>query len=405
MISLQANRELLRNGFLPVLVLSAFLQACVSVPPRNPVPEDLVEQAEVVNTSRARFWGDETPSDYEAREQRISRQLAASGIMKSTEGTYLLSISGGGADGAFGAGLLKGWSASGERPEFMIVTGISTGALIAPYAFLGSSYDDELEALYTGFKTADLVKRRSLLSGLTSDAMADPAPLRELLIEHVNSSMIEAIASEWLKGRRLLIGTTNIDAKRPVIWDIGYVATKGTPESEQLIRDVMLASASIPGAFPPVRITVEADGQIYDELHVDGGAARQVFLHAVPVSMQQAADRIGVNRPISLYVIRNAILEPRWSAVEPKLAPVLTASIVTLIQSQGLGDLYRLYLGTVRDGTQFRLASVPFDFDIEPQEMFDAKYMRALFDLAYEAARNGFDWATYPPGIEIDQAE
>ena len=239
---------------------------------------------------------------------------------------------------------------------------------------------------------------------LTGDAMADTAPLRELMKREVDSEMIDAIAAEWLKGRRLFIGTTNIDAKRPVIWDIGYIATKGTPESEQLIRDIMLASASIPGAFPPVRIEVEADdGETYDELHVDGGTARQVFLFAVPVSLQKAAEEIGIFRERTMYVIRNAILEPRWSAVQPKLAPVLTASISTLIRTQGLGDLYRLYLGAVRDGTDFRLASVPLDFDVEPQEMFDPNYMRALFDLAYEASKDGYDWQTSPPGIQIEK--
>ncbi len=231
--------------------------------------------------------------------------------------------------------------------------------------------------------------------------MADTRPLRELMIKHINSAMVDAIAEEWLKGRRLLIGTTNIDTKRPVIWDIGYIATKGTPEAEQLIRDVMLASASIPGAFPPVRITVEADGQVYDELHVDGGTSRQTFLFAVPVDTREVADYVGIKVPITVYVIRNAKLEPRWSAVEPKLAPVLMASVSTLIQTQGLGDLYRLYLATVRDGTNFRLASVPPDFHVEPEEMFDPNYMRALFDVAHQAAKDGYPWATYPPGIEI----
>lgn len=384
-----------------LLSICVGLQACVSVPPRNPVPEALVEKAEVVNTSGVRFWSDKLPEDIDERIRRLRRQLAESGIARPGEVLNLLSISGGGANGAFGAGLLKGWTESGTRPVFMIVTGISTGALIAPFAFLGSEYDDELEALYTGIKTSDLMKRRRLITGLMSDALADTQPLRDLLIKYVDEEMIDTIAVEYLKGRRLLIGTTNIDAKKGVIWNIGYIATKGTPESRQLIRDIMLASASIPGMFPPVRIQVAADGAEYDELHVDGGVSRQVFLHAVPVNVHESARDIGLENPRILYVIRNAMLTPQWSAVKPKLLPVLGASISTLIRTQGMGDLYRLYLGTIRDGTGFRLASVPPEFTATADEDFDPEYMKALFSLAHELARNGYDWETSPPGIEL----
>lgn len=388
---------------LMLLAVGIGLQGCVSVPKRTPVPETLVDQARVANMPSARIWGDEVPDDIDRRISRLGEQLHTSGRAALREVVAFLTLSGGGANGAFGAGLLKGWTESGERPEFLVVTGISTGALIAPYAFLGSDYDDELEALYTGIKTSDLMKRRSLLVGLTSDAMADTKPLRELLKQHIDRRMVDAIAREYERGRRLLIGTTNIDARRPVIWDIGNIATKGTEASRQLIRDVMLASASIPGVFPPVRLQVEVDGTAYDELHVDGGTSRQVFLHAVPISIREAADEIGISNERRIYLVRNAILTPRWSAVKPKLAPVLSASIATLIRTQGLGDLYRIYLGAVRDGTQFKLASIPPDFHAESQEEFDASYMKALFDLGYELSRNGYDWATSPAGIEVLQ--
>ena len=203
-----------------------------------------------------------------------------------TQPRNYLSISGGGADGAFGAGLLKGWSESGTRPEFWAVTGISTGALIAPFAFIGSDYDDELESLYTTLSTSDLVKKRSLIAGLTSDAFGDTAPMREVLQKHIDAEMIEEIAQEYARGRRLLIGTTNLDAKRPVIWNIGAIAAVGTDESAQLIRDVILASASIPGMFPPVRITARIGDEEYDELHVDGGVSSQVFLYPAQVNLQ-----------------------------------------------------------------------------------------------------------------------
>ena len=382
------------------IVFTLTLQSCTSVAPRNSVPGEYIEKATVPGGSFARFWGDELPADAEARIELIRKQLAENEDVEAfTRPHYYLSISGGGANGAFGAGLLKGWSQSGSRPEMTIVTGISTGALIAPFAFLGSDYDDELEQLYTTLSTKDLIKERSLIGGLLSDAMADTQPLRSLLQAKVDDLMIAAIANEFEKGRRLLIGTTNLDAKRPVIWNIGAIAAEGTEESAQLIRDVMLASASIPGIFPPVRITVQVGEQTYDELHVDGGVTSQVFLYPAQLDLSYATGMIGVSGNQTVYVIRNSILHPRWSEVKPKLAPVAFTSISTLIRTQGMGDLYRIYLGAKRDGLDYRLAYIPGDFDLELEEEFDPKYMSALFDLGYELARDGYDWATSPPGV------
>ena len=382
------------------VALVLVLQACASVPPRNAVPEELVDQAAVPGGSTARMWGDTMPPNIDERLEILAGQLAASGdedVLARRK--YYLSISGGGANGAFGAGLLKGWTESGTRPEMWIVTGISTGALIAPFAFIGSSYDDELENLYTTMSTSDLLEKRSLLKGLTGDALMDTAPMRELLRENIDGEMIEKIAREYARGRRLLIGTTNLDAKRPVIWNIGAIAAVGTAESAQLIRDIMLASASIPGVFPPVRITVQVGEQKYDELHVDGGVSSQVFLYPAQLDLRSVATDVGVTGDQRIYVIRNSILQPRWSEVTPKLRPVSLASISTLIRTQGMGDLYRLYLGAKRDNLLFRLAHIPESFDLEPEEAFDPKYMRALFDLAYELSRDGYDWAVSPPGI------
>ena len=387
-------------GVLVTLVVA--LQACVSIPPRNAVPEDMVELAGIPGGSHARMWGDTTPADVDARIELLREQFAASGDEDVyTRDRNYLAISGGGPNGAFGAGLLKGWTESGTRPELWVVTGISTGALIAPFAFLGSDYDDELEGLYTTLSTSDLLKKRSLIKGLTSDALADTAPMRELLKKYVDAEMIAKIAVEYAKGRRLLIGTTNLDAKRPVIWNVGAIAAIGTEESVQLIRDVMLASASIPGMFPPVRITVLVGEQEYDEIHVDGGVSSQVFLYPSQIDLRAGAAALGVTADQTLYIIRNSILEPRWAEVKPKLGGVTRASIATLIRTQGMGDLYRIYLGTKRDQMLFRLAYIPAEFDFESEEAFDPKYMRALFDFAYGLSRDGYDWAISPPGIVL----
>lgn len=383
-----------------IFILSLLLHACVSTPARNPVPEELVRAATIPGIPHARFWGDELPPDMDRRLGLMRQQMLDSGDIDIFDKPHhYLTISGGGLNGAFGAGLLKGWSESGTRPDFWIVTGISTGALIAPFAFLGSQYDDELEELFTGISTSDIVKQRQILVGLTGDALMDNAPLRERLETHVSQEMIEAIAAKYNRGRRLLIGTTNIDTQRPVIWNIGEIAQHGTPESRQLIRDIMLASAAIPGILPPVRIQTQVGDQTYDELHVDGGTSSQVFLYPVQLDIRASAEAIGFTAEQSVYVIRNGALTPRWSPVKPKLAPVVLASIATLIRTQGLGDLYRIYLGTQRDNMQFKLAYIPADFDVVAAEDFDPEYMKALFDLAYELARGGYDWASAPPGV------
>jgi len=348
-----------------LVALTLILQACVSIPPRRAVPMEQINQATVPGGPTARMWGDAAPADLTERLEIFRHQIATNDDMDAqTRPRKYLSISGGGANGAFGAGLLKGWSESGTRPEMWIVTGISTGALIAPYAFLGSDYDDELEDLYTTLSTKDLIKKRSLIVGITSDALADTQPMRDLLKKFVDKAMIAE-----------------------------------TDESAQLIRDVMLASASIPGMFPPVRITVRVGEQEYDELHVDGGVSSQVFLYPAQLDLRAAANFVGVSSEQSVYVIRNSILYPRWSKVDPKVGPVVRTSIETLIRTQGMGDLYRIYLGAKRDEMPFRLAYIPGDFNLKPEEDFDPKYMRALFDLAYELSRDGYDWETSPPGI------
>jgi predicted acylesterase/phospholipase RssA len=388
--------KLKRIASITCLVL--FLYACASA--RHTLPESLADQAEVPGGAAARMWGDELPGDIDARIELIRRQFDSDSEKNIfyRPATYL-ALSGGGANGAFGAGFLKGWSESGTRPEMVIVAGISTGALIAPYAFLGSSYDDELERLYTNMATGDLAAKRSLIRGLFSDALYDTRPLKELLRWEIDEQMILEIAREYRRGRRLLIGTTNLDSQRPVIWNIGAIAQVGTQEANQLIRDIILASASIPGIFPPVRIKVKVGDQVYDEVHVDGGVSTQVFIYPSQIDLQRAARDVGVTGKQTIYVIRNGYLSAHWSEVDMGLGSILISSLDTIIRTQGLGDLYRIYLGAVRDKALFKLAYIPDDFEIESNELFDPEYMKALFDMAYEQARNGYDWASSPPGF------
>jgi len=381
-----------------VVCLALIFSACATS--RILLPESLADQADVPGGLTARMWGDELPNNIAERVEIIRQQFEIRGDQNVfLESPNVLALSGGGSKGAFGAGILKGWSESGTRPEFFIVTGISTGALIAPFAFLGSDYDESLELLFTSLTTDKLIARRSLARGVFGDSLFDTRRLREILQQVVDREMIEKIAREYGRGRRLLIGTTNLDAKRPVLWNIGAIAKAGTEEANQLIRDVMLASASIPGVFPPVKIKVRVGDQEYDEIHVDGGVSNQVTIYPAQIDFTKASKTIGITSVQTIYVIRNGYLDARWSEVELNLSSILLSSLATLIRTQGIGDLYRIYLGALRDEAKFKLAYIPPEFQYDSKEMFDPEYMRALFDFAYDRAKNGYSWASSPPGF------
>jgi hypothetical protein len=305
-------RILLSSLFLILITVS-----CGSVPEREPVPEALVDLAVIPGLERARAWGDEAPARYRRWLERSAEELRkAAPALAGTEHQYL-AISGGGSNGAFGAGLLCGWTKRGDRPEFEIVTGVSTGALIAPFAFLGPEYDEELERFYTSVTDADIFELRGTLSGLLSDAVASTAPLRRLIEETVDDEMIAQIAAEHARGRRLLIGTTNLDVSRPVQWDLGYIASSGMPGAKKLIHDVLLASAAIPILFPPVLIQVEANGARYDEIHVDGGVCNQVFFASLDVNLRRILERLDIKGRPQLYIIRNGQARAPYVPIDP----------------------------------------------------------------------------------------
>jgi hypothetical protein len=376
-------------------VLGLALQGCAVSPERQaPLPASLASQAHIPGIPRARQWGDEPPAELatvpmipdEALRERYG------GVMERSH--QYLALSGGGGNGAFGAGLLAGWTEHGSRPEFEIVTGISTGALTAPFAFLGPAYDARLREIYTAFSTDDLVELRNPVEILFGDAAASTLRLRGLIARYVNDEVLAAIAAEGRKGRSLLIGTTNLDAGRPVIWDLTRIAASGSPRARELIHDVLLASASIPGAFPPVIIEVEAEGRRYDEMHVDGGVTSQLFLFPRGTDWNAMMARLRVRGSPDLYLIRNSKLSPRWQTVPTRVGPVVARSLSTLIRTQGIGDLAQIYITANDHGMDYHLAYIPGSFTAEPTETFDPEYMAALFELGYRQARQGYPWTT-----------
>jgi predicted acylesterase/phospholipase RssA len=373
---------------------------CAAITPRNALPEAAAAQVEPDGFHDIRYWGDEAPPD--AASSRLARRRTAveSGARgESGKDLNLLAISGGAEDGAFGAGLLAGWGDAGKRPVFDLVTGVSSGALVAPFVFLGRERDDQLREIFTSYGRKDIYAYNvpNLLQG---SALVDDAPLSKLIAKYIDRGFLREIARENSKGRMLLIGTTNLDAQRPVLWDMGRIAANDSLAALELFRKVLLASATLPGVFAPVRVKVRVGGKDYDELHVDGGVTRQVFI--APSIMRLVSNRAS-RRTVNgarLYVVRNGRIDPRWEPVNDDVLSVTQRSLSTLIKNQGIGDLYRIYAIAKLDGMDFNLASIPADFDVATEAPFDQKYMTALFARGYEMGSHGFPWVKNPPGLQ-----
>lgn len=380
----------------------AFLSACSSFGRLGAVPDDLYSKATIPDMPNIRFFIDEDTGPFmDAAFDALEREkkfLNLNGDLQEFPPVSFLAISGGGDNGAFGAGLLTGWSKTGTRPEFKAVTGVSTGALIAPFAFLGSDYDDLLTEVYTQITPEDISVPRWFLNIIMGDSAADNSAMWTLVEKYATAEILHKIGEEYDKGRLLLIATTNLDTQRPVVWNIGEIAKSGSAGALKLFQSVLVASASVPGAFSPVMFDVEVDGEKYQEMHVDGGAVAQVFLYPPSIELKKEVAERGHARKRTLYVIRNARLDSEWASVERNIFDIVRRAIVTLIQSQGVGDLYRIFLAAQRDGIDFNLAFIPSSFDAEHKQEFDPVYMNKLYNLALEMAKTGNPWIKHPPG-------
>jgi hypothetical protein len=385
-----------------VCALAALLAACASVE-RMPVPESLAPHATPQGLAYARFWGDEVPKEVVSFVKMHMPNVTRMATGAAREGgrpiVEYLALSGGADEGAFGAGLLVGWTKRGDRPRFEIVTGVSAGALIAPYAFLGPDYDRQLVELWTKID-AKMVATPQVLAGLLgAEALADTQPLRDLIAKHVDRRMLRRIAEEYRSGRLLMVGTTNLDAQRQVIWNMGEIAVAAARDkaATQLFRDVLLASASIPGVFPPVHVKVQVGDKVFEEMHVDGGTTRHVFVAPAQFSLR-TFDGFYPTPPVRrVYVVRNAKLGPVYDTVQPNTLAISARSLFTMTKSQSIGDLNHIYAMTQRDGAEFRLASIPMSFTAKSSQPFDPVYMQALFETGYAIGVGGNAWVRTPP--------
>lgn len=392
-----------RKCFIASIILQLGLNACSAVPRLEAVPQSAASQASP-GIGEVRYLvargSDSFAAEARGAMARETAWHAANGRGRPLPPAYFLAISGGGDNGAYGAGFLNGWTAAGTRPEFSVVTGVSTGALIAPFAFLGSKYDHVLEKVYTTTSPKDIFKKRGLFKGMVGDAMADSRPLANLINSTVSQPLLDEIAGEYAKGRVLLVGTANLDLLEPVVWNMTAIAASKSPRSLPLFRSILLASASVPGAFPPVMIDVELEGARYQEMHVDGGTMAQVFFYPPFFSLANSGELAGGRKRV-LYVIRNARFDPDWARVDRRTLTIAARAIASLTRTQGLGDLFRIYATTQRDGIDFNLTYIPSTFSSAHKEEFDTAYMQSLFATGKQLAQSGYQWHKVPPGLEL----
>lgn len=365
-----------------------FVKGYVGIRMRHAVPAGLISEARIPGMSNIRLIVD----PIQVKAGKLSFDIYRSGLSRPRfKGAQanVLAISGGGANGAYGSGVLCGWTKSGTRPAFDIVTGVSTGALIAPCAFIGPSYDNIIRNIYTNVSDADIMKNDIMdffMEGRPS--LLDTKPLKNILKTTMTMHVMRDVAKAHREGRRLYIITTNLDARRMVVWDMGAIAMEDTQEALELFRSVMLASASIPVAFPPVMIKVEAGGKHYDEMHVDGSVATQLFgalLLAGPV-------REDKETAINVYLIRNGKIADFPTEVRYKMWDIAGASFSTLITWQSYGDLYRFFMIAKRGAINLHTTFIPYEFNEPRKGEFDTRYMRKLFDRGYKAGATGAAW-------------
>jgi hypothetical protein len=376
--------------FRALVVVVAMLSVCTGGELRTPYTESELQIAVPMGIPAVRTWAD-------APLSVLGPQVAHLPIFNGSGEFSILALSGGGEHGAFGAGLLNGWSQSGQRPTFSIVTGISTGALMAPFAFLGSAYDQRLRALYTDMSFHGVLSGSPLM-GFFGEGLYNTRPLQRIADRQVDQTMLADIAAAHRQGRRLFVVTTNLDAQRPVLWNMGAIATSDRPGALELFRKVLLASATVPGLFDPVFIDAEANGHHFKEMHVDGGTSLQVL--AIPLKLAAAGRLLAPDRPPGqLYIIINNILEPTFTVTKPKTLSITARAFNTLIKSDFYDTILGSYLFAKKQGLKFNLAYIPNTFKFKTHELIDPNYMTALFELGRANGLLGGNWQHLPPRL------
>lgn len=330
--------------------------------------------------SRFRLFADDGPDEW---LKHLHPPQSSSG---SSDGPNVLALSGGGEDGAFGAGALVGWSARGDRPDFDLVTGISTGALIAPFAFMGQDYDEVLTRVFTQSDASDIMRMRPF-QAVFSDALYDTSPLAVLIEENTPPSFLRAIAQKHKAGNSLLVVTSELDSARASVWDMGAIAAAGQYD---LFRSIMRASAALPGLFPPVNLRYSVNDKTYAETHVDGGVHMQ-FL-AVPNFAFTTPDQKLQGGHI--YVLINNTLNPAPETVRRSALSISQQALTTTGRANALLQVNATQLYARERGLRFSVTSIDPSSGIvyDPSDRFSSTYMNALYQHGAERAQNGALW-------------
>ena len=373
---------------------------------RYAVPENLVGKAVVVGMPDIRYYTDKPDSFFMMRQSLVDsfKDEGKSDYLVDGIKTYPVLIVGGGvSNSAYGIGLLKGWSKEGSRPVFKIVTGYSSGSLLALAAFSGEEYEDRLAALFTSISTKDFVTQKNIFSVLFGDSVDSSAPFAKKIDNIVDKDLLAKVAEEYRKGRRLYVGTSDLDAQEFVIWDMGAIASIGGPDSVNMFRKIILASCSFPVMLPPVYFQVEAGGRRYDEMHADGGVVGGLFyVYQLMEGAGSAAQPSGIDPKgfrTRLYVLNCCYMSPHSTQVEDNLTAITSRLIETNGASKMSGDTYRIYAFAKDRGWDFNLAYIPEDINFNQKEMFDKQEMQKLFKRGYDDALEGYKWHKAPPGL------
>jgi predicted acylesterase/phospholipase RssA len=366
------------------LTVTFTLAGCSSLP-RTPYTASDAASSRVLDVNELRRYADE-PASIFRKETNVSVRAGA---------LSYLALSGGGADGAYGAGVLNGWTAAGTRPTFSVVSGVSTGALIAPFAFLGPAYDATLREVYTSGIAESLLDAPSILNALFGSGLFGNARLRELVARYVDQDMLAAIAAEHAKGRKLFIVTTDLDTQRTVIWDMGRIATIGSPQALGLFRDVTAASASIPVVFPPMLINAEANGHRFQEMHVDGGVTAPVLTLPEAFLLRNGAPAGGLR--LNIYILVNNKVERDFQLVPNSTIDIAARASASVTKTQIRSILYGTSDFARRNSFGFNLTYIDKDFPSPGSSGFETTYMRSLYQYGYDKAKTGEFWAKAPP--------
>lgn len=384
--------QMIKN-WLILIITATLLTGCVATGlGRIPVPAALTKSAtiptlDLATSSNLRYWGD-VRIDQSVRRSNAALQKNFAVVAASNHLNFL-TLSGGGFNGAFGTGYLLGWTKHGDRPDFQVVTGISVGALIAPFAFLGSAYDQRLLEAFE-YLVADNESGNGVIGVLFGAAgLESSAPIARTIETIITAETLQEIGKLHKKGRRLLIGTTNLDVERPVVWDIGAIAVSNLPNKVELVRQIILASAALPGIFPPVLIKVEADGKEYDELHVDGGITQQVVLIPGNLNLRRNDPKTGARLQRRLYIIYNGKVVPDYEPVKVSAMDILFRSVPAFIKSLGRSDVKRLRDVAKKYGATYKLVAMPSEVTLKNDFTPDPEYLHTLIQLGYKMGIDG----------------